>query len=381
MIAFIQPFGLQAPGGGSRILRGLLQCEHPRMMSLCTAIAPPPRSVGDEEVHLPQRPSLGRLETTRFHTYLGVFDRVFRAGFEDRLRTLLKAHSATLLHLIPHGYEIVPALRVANELQIPYFLTVHDDIEYTSLGHPQMKQMLLATSNAWREAQGVFVICDAIGREYSARYGERPFTAVTDGLTVIADAPQIRPGKSLRVYFMGLFHIRYGANLRALLDAMKLIRKAYPDWNLTVTCRCDSVHYDSMKDDIPLTVLPFAPEQEVARDMEAADLLYQPLPFQQDSTAFGRFSLSTKLVTYLGSGLPILYHGPENTAASSLLADRHAAVLCTTLDPETIAAQLIKATFDRDNIVQNALQLARSQFLLADQQRRFWTPIANALSN
>ena len=25
---------------------------------------------------------------------------------------------------------------------------------------------------------------------------------------------------------------------------------------------------------------------------------------------FVRFSLSTKLVTYLGSGLPIIYHGP-----------------------------------------------------------------------
>jgi hypothetical protein len=33
----------------------------------------------------------------------------------------------------------------------------------------------------------------------------------------------------------------------------------------------------------------------------------------------------------------------------------------------------------RESIVNHALRLARSQFMLADQQQRFWEPILQAL--
>ena len=45
-------------------------------------------------------------------------------------------------------------------------------------------------------------------------------------------------------------------------------------------------------------------------------------------------------VTYLASGIPILYHGPSGTAAHNLLAKHRAAVLIKTLDPGEIAQQL-----------------------------------------
>lgn len=281
-----------------------------------------------------------------------------------------------MLHLIPHGYDIVPVIRVATELQIPYCITIHDDIEYTSLGHPFIKQMVSATAHAWRGAAAVFTICDAMGNEYVRRFGQRDFITVTDGLKEIAAAPQLRPNNQLRIYFMGLFHIRYGVNLRALLDALKILRLLHPEWSISVVCRSGGVSCNRTADDVPLTVLPFASEADVARDMESADILYQPLPFQDDSQAFGKFSLSTKLVTYLGSGLPVLYHGPRSTAASALLAEHDAAVLATTLDPSAIARQLMDTVARRDTIVRNALALARSQFLLVDQQRRFWQTIA-----
>jgi hypothetical protein len=218
-----------------------------------------------------------------------------------------------------------------------------------------------------------------MGKEYSARYGKRDYEVITDGLATTAAGPLARPAKSLRVYFMGLFHYRYQANFRALLDALKLIRAEHPDWDVSATCRCGSIFGKVEEDDVPVTILPFAPESEVTKDMLSADLLYQPLPFEADAVNFGKFSLSTKLVTYLGSGLPILYHGPEDTAACQLLMKHDAAVTCTTLDPVVIARQLTESMSRREVIVKNALKIARERFMLADQQKRFWGPIEAVL--
>jgi hypothetical protein len=380
MIAFIQSFGLHGPAGGPKLLRALLQYDHPPVLSIDTGVVAAPSGQTGEEIHLSVRPCFGRLEWTRLHGKLALFDKVFRPRFENRLRRVLEEHQVKVIHTIPSAYDIVPISRVASDLGIPCFLNIHDDIEMTSSHHPQLGEMVAALGNAWRNAKGVFVISNEIGEEYCRRYGAREYRIVTDGLTSAAEGPQARPRGSLRVYFMGLFHIRYGTNLRALLDALKIIRSQHSDLEITVTCRCGSIVCPTDKDDVPVEVLPFAPDETVVeQDMLSADLLYQPLPFEAEAANFGRFSMSTKMVTYLGSGLPILYHGPENAAAYTLLTRHQAAIACTTLDAEAIAKQLMEDLSRREEIVNKALALARSQFMLADQQRRFWEPIVAAL--
>jgi hypothetical protein len=332
-----------------------------------------------DEIRLPSRPDFGRLERTRLSGSLGVFDPLLSRRFEARLSRALMEHQIKLIHLLVNGYSFMPVCKIASRLGIPYFITIHDDLEYLSVGHPLFRQMVAALGKAWRGAKGAFVISDEIGQEYSRRYGQRQYSVVTDGLKCVADTPQQRPENSLRLYFMGLFHNTYSQNLRALLDALKIVRSRKPDWEISVTCRCGSISLTTYQDDVPIKILPFAPEAEVEKDLESADLLYQPMAFQEQARAFARFSMSTKMITYLGSGLPIFYHGPEDSAAGKLLARHQAAVVCTTLDPEAIATQLLEAVTRCEAIVNNALTLARSQFLLAEQQRKFWTPIIAAL--
>jgi len=254
-------------------------------------------------------------------------------------------------------------------------LSIHDHSEYMLRGHPFLKQIDRALGCAWRRAKGVFVISDEMGQEYVRRFGAREYTIVTDGLTCTARAAQKRPANSLRVYFMGLFHYTYRSNLRAMMDALKMIREAHPDWDISLTFRSGTISEPVHHDDVPVHVLPFVPEAEAEKDLVSADLLYQPLPFQEFASKFVKFSLSTKMISYLGSGLPILYHGPKNAAACNLLAKHQAALICTTLDARSIARQLMASMQARDEVVNNALALARSRFMLEDQQQRFWQPI------
>jgi hypothetical protein len=75
--------------------------------------------------------------------------------------------------------------------------------------------------------------------------------------------------------------------------------------------------------------------------------------------------------------VPILYHGPKTSAAFDLLDRHRAAIFLTTLDLSEIALSLGQLTeAKRVEAATNALELARNEFMLADQTRRFWGTIA-----
>ena len=373
---------MQGFGGGPRLLRSLLDCEHMPAISIATVPAEIATPTPIPEFDLPVRPRLGRLERTRYSYQLSRLNPLFCSHFEKKLTQLLQREGVKVIHLIPHSYDLVPVTNVALKLGIPLFLSIHDDLEYVSRGHYSLNAMKAGMARAWQNAAGIFTISDEIGEEYGRRYGTRDFVTVTDGLKSFAAQPLPRPKNSLRIYFMGLNHYNYIPNFRSLLDALKLLRAQLPGWPISLTMRCGSFLGERHSDDVPITVHPFAPSESVVdEDMLSADLLYQPLPFAKSAQAFGKFSLSTKLVTYLGSGLPILYHGPEQTAANMMLKKHDAAIRITTEDPVAIARELMGSFERRERIVENSLHLARERFSVEEQQRRFWGLIAEIIQS
>jgi glycosyltransferase involved in cell wall biosynthesis len=148
--------------------------------------------------------------------------------------------------------------------------------------------------------------------------------------------------------------------------------------SISVTLRCGQINARDIREATNVRILPFGSEADVARDLEQADLLYLPLPFGANFEPFVRLSLSTKLVTYLGSGVPILYHGPPVAAVADLLAGNDAALIQTALDADSLASHLIE--FQNEPALarqkaSNALALARKDFTLQAQRDRFWKAI------
>jgi hypothetical protein len=87
-------------------------------------------------------------------------------------------------------------------------------------------------------------------------------------------------------------------------------------------------------------------------------------------------SLSTKLISYVGSGIPIVYHGPRETAAHEVLARNDAAILVTSNDPPEIARAITAGMKRAPELTANALALARREFMLDTQRDRFWGAVA-----
>ena len=383
-IVFTHPFGLRSTGGGARIMRALLHEASIPFISVCTSPELPPAGSFAKELHVPLRPSFGRIERTRFAGVAHATTPFFARRFARRLEKACAESKALAIHSIAHaGMDFYSALVVAKKLGIPFFLHMHDDFIYSARGHRSERAAHDALSEAWQTAAARFVICPQLGDEYCRRYGKRDYTVVTDGLERVAVSPIRQSDRDLRIYFMGLFHLEYEENLRILLPALAQLRQTGKFGTVSVTLRCGGLRPTLIRGYEELVhVLPFGSETDVQSDLEKADLLYLPLPFEKRYDPFVRFSLSTKMVTYIGSGIPIFYHGPPNSAVHDLLSEHQAALLSATRDPPVLAEALQQYVDVKEmglDAACNALKLAKTKFLLSDIREKFWDTIDRSL--
>jgi len=384
MLVFVQPFGLSSPYGGSRILRSLLKDAPVPFLSVCTSAKAPPATHSGKEIHLPFRPYFGRIERSRFGKYISHLNPLFVKRFQQQFEDIVRTSGATGIHAIPHTLDFWYAFQIAQKLDLPYFLSIHDEVSYNLSGKPELSKALNCLGIVWAKAQNCIVISEAMGREYCRRYGERPFIVVTDGLIKVASAPRLRLTKHLHVYFMGAVHLSYKANFYAFLKALDKFQELNSEWQVSFTIRGE-LPFKLSSSLIQIQILPWSSESEVDKDLEEANFLYLPLPFGAAYDSFSRYSLSTKMVTYLGSGLPILFHGPFDSAAGEILREKEAAIIMDSLDENLILDNLLKGESTVHKLVKNATCLGRNHFWLPDQRKKFWlalvgdTEISNGL--
>jgi hypothetical protein len=152
-----------------------------------------------------------------------------------------------------------------------------------------------------------------------------------------------------------------------LLDALERIDS---EREVSLTWRGGGLPFEH-RSDVPKDVRGFGPEDALQSEAAAADLLYLPLPFGRAHRDFVKFSLSTKLVTYLGTGRPILYHGPGESAAARLLIEHDAAIIVDSPHADDLAEGLDRGLGEARSLGANALALARSDFSFGQVRERF----------
>ena len=376
----VQPFGLGGSGGGARILRSLVAGRRGEFVSVATGTDPPPATTLGEEAHLPARPRLGRVDSTRLGRWADWAARAAaRRGFRRRLGELVARRRPSAVHAIAHESDFYDAFLVSRAAGVPYTLTVHDDPAYGHRGHPGRRGFERALARAWREANRRIVICQDMGVDYQRRFGGRPFDVVTDSVDLPPLACRRAAPSGRRVYFMGSLHLSYRRNFEALSAGAAELSAREPDLDVTLVSRGSQPPVAAGGE--TFDVRCWGTEADVADDLASADLLYLPIPFEPEFEAFARLSLPTKLVTYLGSGLPILYHGPAYSSSSRLLAEFDAAIQVHSTRPEDVAAALSSATAARrEAVAEAALRLARKRFDAASLRRLFWDHVPTTCS-
>lgn len=378
-VAFIQPYGLGESNGGAKILRSLIKNAPVDVISCNTSPWPSSQRSSMTEIHLPTRPFFGRLESTRFAWIPSLFDSIWLRRWSLRLKNWLLLEGVSHLHVVPHnGVDYRAATLCARSLGIPLSVSVHDHPRYCFKGQCGMEGKLRAFGDAWRDAATRFVISEPMGIALCREFGVRPWQIVTDGVNALPLAPRFIQSEVLSIYFMGLFHQSYQDNLRALLAAQTIIHEQAGTTRLRIRLRCGSIPAGLVTAQSDVEILPFSTQEQVLRDMEEADLLYLPLPFGDEHGDFVRYSLSTKMVTYLGSGRPILLHAPADSAAAELLLRERAAVHAPSNTPTELAGvigAILSSPESMQESVSNALRLAQTHFDVKEVHSRFWSAV------
>ena len=382
-LVFIQSFSLGDVGGGPKIIRSVADQAPISVSSVCTGIGRLQSLWKGAEVLIAIRPSLGRLDRTRFHWVGGYVEQLWKASFQRRLEAHLVSVGATDVHLLPHSWgDFDVGFRVAKRLGLRVHVSIHDDFLYTARSHPQLKRLEQVLRDVWREAATRFVISKEMGLEYCRRYGERPYIIHTDGSAPCARLKYEPPSTDVNIYFMGMFNRTYIPNFRAFLAALENHQGMIGHGRrIQFTIRTHGFNSSDYPGRGIARVLPFASTETVEAEVRLQHLLYLPLPLEPEWDGLCKYSLSTKMVSYLAAGVPIVYHGPKSSAACKYLESCNAAIQINTNDVESIAQILTKALANIDElklISENAQAASRSDFDGETLQKRFWNAVIHS---
>ena len=308
-----------------------------------------------------------RIDSTRFAGASAFLDRLYGPALKKRIDKNLREICPDIVHAVLHGSDDwQAAAEYCERTGTPLIVSLHDDLRY-NIGAKAYSRVKEHVKRAWNHASWIFTITEELGIEYCRRFGKRQFQTLTDGVDckpAYGDAREV--GSQINVYFCGLLHYGYTQNFVGLL---KVLDGLHPRGKLTLR---GAVPFREMRAfEANYELLPFS--LSIDEDFNSADVLYLPLQFGEDYTDFVRFSLSTKMVTYLVSGVPILFHGPKDSALGRLLSQSKAAICCFDNDVRSLRCALDVAS-DRQarcDVVRAAQALAIEKFDLTTQRRAF----------
>jgi glycosyltransferase involved in cell wall biosynthesis len=304
-------------------------------------------------------------------------DDVGHRGLEGELESLVGDRGIEAVHALADAQiSFAVAHRVARRAGARFTLSVWDAPWYKRLRvQAGNRRYFAALEHAWRDADARTAISDEMGEAFCRRYGDRPYVVVTDGLESVAAVPGGVIPREPSIYFCGSIHIAHWPNFRVLFEAVDRIRRG-GTWLPRIVLRGSSLP-DAAAYDFVETRPWEATDDEITAEISSADVVYLPLPFGARYAAFTELSLPTKVVTYAGSGRPILYHGPAATATAQVLGGAGAALVLEERDPARLAEALVQ-WIESDGpaaCAGRSIALARSRFLRERQQRLFWRAV------
>lgn len=366
-----QPFSLFRNGGGSRVLRRLYEGHESQIISLVVQeeIAPPMKPGNIPEIFVAAQPAPRRWMRWYLRTWTTwLRENAFRSLTIRRIRKEAQALSYDAIHVVNHSAFSSALCDESFCAGKPLWVSFHDHFTTTSTS-------ATATMDLWNRADRRLVISPELGHEYQRLFGQKEFEVITDGVSAEEiSTPNTNAPEVTSIYFAGLLHIEYLPLFEVLADALDKLTKEGFAFKLILrgTQQVKFLNNRSFQTEYRSD---FISDLEVKKELDAATILYLPIKFSIRN--FYLYSLSTKMISYLGGSGAILYHGPEDSAACKLLQKTDSAICCTSLQTSELCAA-IKCPISEINWVSHyAKVLANNEFCLVNIQRRFWQASAN----
>ena len=358
------PFSLYANGGGGRILRRLYQGHEADITSLAVEGKMSIPLTGPIKEHIvyaaPATRSWMRWKLRDLVIYLR--ENTFFNLTMRRIRKTAAGIPCDVIHVVHHS-PFSSALCNKQFADKELWVSFHDHFSTTKCPFDQSKEL-------WDRATRRLVISEELGNEYQKLFGNLPYEIITDGVyDDEVSPPQANLADPCVIYFAGLLHIAYIPLFEVLADALDELTKPGQSFKLILRATQTLPFLNNRLFEVEYRAVTLN-DKELKDELDSSDILYLPIKFIHPD--FYLYSLSTKMVGYLGAPGAILYHGPADSAACRLLQKHKAAVSCNslTLDDMLIAIKTVLA--NKLATSAQAKQLAHTQFDMKQLQARFW---------
>ena len=361
-----QSFSLYANGGGSRILRRLYKGHEADVFSLAIEAGfykkPTTGAIAEKIIPaIPLRRPWMKWRTRDIATWIR--ENPFKQYTINRICREARAIDCDVIHIMSCGPWSTALCGDSELSKKPLWISIHDHYATTQCPFKDAHQL-------WNLADRRLVISPELGNEYQRLFGHLAYELITDGVLPheISEPADTLPGPYV-IYFAGLMHIEYIPLFRVLADVLDILTKQGLLFKLVLR---GTQRLPFLKDrSFETEYLPVVLEDAVLKkDLDAAFILYLPIKFVDPD--FYRYSLSTKMVGYLGAAGSILYHGPQDSAAGHLLKETKSAISCTSLDADEMVISILRLIDEKTAIAVHAKELARNRFNLELIQKRFW---------
>lgn len=360
-----QSFSLYSNGGGNRILRRLFKGREADVVSLVVEETPlNPRSGNISETIVYASPTVqkwARWKVRKLLTWLR--HGPFKPATIGKIQKAAENIDYDVLHVVDHGPFGAALCTDAFCTGKQLWVSFHDHFS-TTFGSFANSQAL------WQRANRRLVISEKLGNEYGRLFGNASFELITDGVLAneVSD-PLTDAGSPLIVYFAGLLHIDYIPLFKILADALDQLSKQGYQFKMVLR-GTQYIPFLENRSFITEYRQVSLDDAELKRELDSSTILYLPIKFTKPD--FYLYSLSTKMIGYLGASGAILYHGPADSAACNLLNTANAAICYGGHDVEELSKDILNLIAGKQSISANAKTLARDKFDLARIQQQFW---------
>lgn len=360
-----QPFSLYKNGGGGRVLRRLYEGKESQVHSILVSGEPASPNIGSipetivsaTPIHRPWM----RWRLRNFSQWLR--ENAFKSVTENRIIEAGSKIEYDVLHVVNHG--------IFSNALTQNFLNKDKKLWVSFHDHYSTCSPFNDTQHLWNLANRRLVISDELGLEYQRVFGKKEYEVITDGVSEFEISNPSKVNNSpIIIYFAGLLHLDYLPLFKILADTLDVLCKQGFTFKLVLR-GTQTVEFLNGRLFETEYRRDFIGDDQIKLELDAATILYLPIKFNLPE--FYLYSLSTKMVSYLGGSGGILFHGPKDSAACNLLSSTQSAICCTSLDTKdlgnSIKTLLKNGTTD---FSQNAKELAATRFNLSKIQSKFW---------
>lgn len=359
-ILFIQQFPLTAQGGGAVILDRLIR-HKPEACEIVCAYEKNTFEYNGKSLHN----HIGLKSIKRNFRYgIGrlICIGVFQFGdflFTKHLRKVISDERPDVIHLTSHGLLFKDAIKIVSKINIPFFVSIHDDWHSTISSCISNKKAKNILRKYLIKSASNFVISEEMGEYLKSNLIIKDYEVIHDGITsadktvkkyssIISD--------ELNILYVGMLFETQLKTINTFIDAIENI-------NLVEKINVHVCSNSSLEVIKPHRKVSIINHGWVSEDyiMNLGKIMHGgilPISFSSKDALFYKTSFMTKIPFYVRLHLPIICISPSYSSSYKVIQKDGIGILIDKLDSSLIQEQIsrfINLILDNPNIFESRI--------------------------